>query len=466
MITVKPRTTILVIILMTLAVFAAVSMLALPYPMVVVVTLISLQTFATILLWKYRVAFAFLSISILLVFNVLDIPHLIEFASWDIILFLISMMTVIGYLEEKGFFEYLLHKVMVFTGEGTTRLIITLMISSAFFAALVDEVTSILFMSAMMLHLTAKYKVRAIPFIMMIVFATNIGSSATVVGNPVGVMIAFRGGLTFTDFFRWATPISVGALAICIAMCLTLFKGPIKELKEAIKLQGRSEEDEEAPSLTFPDNILCWALFVGTILLLTLHHPLEEVLHLPKNTLLLGTALGAAAISLLIDLDKGREVLEHRVDWRTLIFFALLFASVGALKYVGVTDLLAKSIFEASGGSEFGLLSILTATISLLTSFLDNVLAVAIFMPVVTGLGEVGAYTFPLWWAMLFSGCFFGNATIIGSTANIVALGMLEREHLGQISFLEWAKYGAMIAFVTLLFAMVALYLQIPYMPR
>jgi len=460
----KPKTTILVIVIATLAVFGAVNLLALPFPMVIAVTLISFQTFATILIWKYRIAFAFLSISMLLVFNVLDVPHLIEFASWDVILFLISMMTVIGYLEEKGFFEHLLHQIMKFTGGGTMRLMIILMISSAFFAALVDEVTSILFMSAMMLHLTAKYKVRAIPFIMMLVFATNIGSSATVVGNPVGVMIAFRGGLTFADFFRWATPISIGALGICIALCLTMFRGPIKELEIAMTNDIDHVDDEATEELTLKESLICWALFAGTIILLALHHPLEELLHLPKNTLLIGTALGAAAVALLIDLDKGREVLERRVDWRTLIFFALLFASVGALQYVGVTDLLAQTIFAVSGGSELSLLVILTASISLLTAFLDNVLAVAIFMPVVTGLGEAGAQTFPLWWAMLFSGCFFGNATIIGSTANIVALGMHERENRGHISFLEWVKYGSIIAFTTLLFAMVALYLQIPLM--
>lgn len=462
----KSRTLILVILLMTLAVFGVLNLIALPWPMIVAVTLFSFKTFATILMWKYRIAFAFLAVSMLLTTGVLDIPHLIEFAQWDVILFLISMMTVIGYLEEKGFFEHLLHYVMKFTGESTTQLIIVLMISSAFFAALVDEVTSILFMTAMMLQLTAKYKVRAIPFIMMLVFATNIGSAATVVGNPVGVMVALRGGLTFSDFFRWATPISIGSLIICIGMCFLIFKNPIKELGNAMKLQDKDENKEEKNSFTFSDSLICWALFAGTILLLVAHQPLEEILHLQKNTLLIAVALGAAAISLLIDLDKGREVLERRVDWRTLIFFALLFASVGALQYVGVTDLLASSIFAASAGSEFGLLGILTVSTSILTAFLDNVLAVAIFMPVIISLGEAGAYTFPLWWAMLFSGCFFGNATIIGSTANIVAIGMLERENRGHITFMEWMKYGVAVSIVTMLFAITMLYLQIPYMPK
>jgi Na+/H+ antiporter NhaD/arsenite permease-like protein len=161
----------------------------------------------SLLFWRFRVAFAFIGVSTLLGLGLIDIPKLIEFAGLDIIIFLISAMTIIGFLEERAFFEYLINRITKLVGLNADKLVIVLMGLSALFAALVDEVTSILFITSTILHLTGKYKVNPIPFILMAVFATNIGSSATVVGNPVGVMIALRAGLSFIEFIRWATPI-------------------------------------------------------------------------------------------------------------------------------------------------------------------------------------------------------------------------------------------------------------------
>ena len=165
--------------------------------------------FGTIMYWRFRLPFALLGISLLLAFGLLDIPHLIEFAGLDIILFLVGMMIFVGYLEENHFFESLVNTLIRNIGPRPTLLVVTLMLAGAISAALVDEVTSILFMTATMIHLTSRFGVNPIPFIIIQVFATNIGSSATVVGNPIGVMIAMRAGLTFQDFLRWASPISL-----------------------------------------------------------------------------------------------------------------------------------------------------------------------------------------------------------------------------------------------------------------
>jgi Na+/H+ antiporter NhaD/arsenite permease-like protein len=453
---------------------------------IIAVSLFSFKTYATILFWRYRLGFAFFAIATLLGLGVIDITHIIEFASFDVILFLISMMTVIGFLEEEGFFERLINRIINLIGFQAERLILVMMLAAALFAALVDEVTSILFMTAMMLQITGKRKINPAPFVMMLVFATNIGSSATVIGNPVGVLIAFKGGLSFTDFLRWATPISIIALIITIFISTRIFAKDIQELNKALSLVPTEILEEEKESI-FPSKIhsmegyldrseekdlhlkhemSSWILFIGTILLLALHHPLEELLHLERNTLLLGTAMASAAAALLIDLERGREIIEKRVDWRTLIFFTLLFASVGTLQYVGVTERLAEGFLSLSGGSEVGLLISFTPIAAVLSAFLDNVLVVAMFAPIIQSLGGEGVYTFPLWWAVLFAGTFFGNLTLIGSTANIVAAGMLERERRVGINFLEWMKKGALVSIPTLALAIVLIYLQIPIMPR
>lgn len=452
---------------------------------IIAITLFSFKTYATLLFWRFRLGFAFLAISILLAAGVIDIPHLIEFASFDVILFLISMMTVIGFLEEDGFFERLVNKMINAIGFQAKRLMVFMILTAAFFAALVDEVTSILFMTAMMLQITSKHRLNPIPFIMMLVFATNIGSSATAVGNPVGVLIAFKAGFSFLDFIRWATPISILALILTIFISMKIFSKDIQEMNEALLLAPEASLEEKGETIfpliysmeasldrdreevaPYKHKTVSWILFIGTILLLALHHPLEELLHLEKNSLLLGTALVSAAVALLIDLERGREIIERRVDWRTLTFFTLLFASVGTLQYVGVTKRLVEALLYASGGSEIELLLFLTPIAAVLSAFMDNVLAVAMFTPVIQGLGAEGVYTFPLWWSTLFAGTFFGNLTLIGSTANIVAAGMLERERRAHITFLEWIKKGVIVSIPTLALAILLIYLQIPIMPK
>lgn len=154
----------------------------------------------TLFYWPFRLTFAFGGIALLLSTGLLDLPHIIEFAGLDIILFLVGMMTLIGFLEEKRFFEYLLARVVDAIGHHAYLLLAVLMALATLFAALVDEVTSILFIMSTIFHLTKRYRVNPIPFLLMMVFTTNIGSSATVVGNPIGVMIAMRAHLTFADF--------------------------------------------------------------------------------------------------------------------------------------------------------------------------------------------------------------------------------------------------------------------------
>ncbi len=420
----------------------------------------------TLFYWKCRLAFAFAGVAVLLGAKLIDIPHVIEFAGLDIILFLVGMMTIIGYLEENHFFEYLVAKVVDAVGERPYLLMAILMALSSFFAALVDEVTSILFMMSTMFHVTKRYKINPIPFLLMIVFATNIGSSATAVGNPIGVMIALRAKLTFADFLRWAAPISLTVLLITIPVCFLLFKKPLAELKEKMKKRGNEPHEAEHVRHTKKGILICWALFLSTILCLVLHHNVEEMLGLEKNTLLIGTSLFFGAVAIFLKGGEARDFFTRRVDWWTLTFFLILFASVGTLKYVGVTEQVAKGMLNLAGGGHVFLLNIFTAAICLLTAFMDNVLAVATFIPIVSDIEKVGVYIYPFWWAMLFGGTMFGNATVIGSTANIVAMGMLEKESGEHIKFMDWLKPGVIVSSITIIVAMALLYAQFHLMPN
>jgi len=420
----------------------------------------------TLLYWPFRLAFALAGIAVLLGTGLLDIAHLIEFASLDVILFLIGMMIVIGYLENNHFFEVVLDKILPYIGGSAKKLMVALMAISFVSAALVDEVTSILFMSAIMLRLCRHYKLNPIPFVIMVVFATNIGSGASVVGNPIGVLIALRAGLSFPDFLRWATPIAAAAWLLTVVLSFLFFKKPMAELQQAIDAQRKSgaemaaageEEHHGSGSVVLPAII-----FVGTIAGLLSHKTIEHMLHLEHNVMLVGTALLAAGVVLFIEREKARELVEKRVDWWTLAFFMLLFASAGTLRYVGVTEAIAKGIINVTGGEIVPLVWIVTWGIGLLSAFMDNVLAVASFIPIVGDLQTAGVDVFPLWWAMLFGGTILGNLTVVGSTANIIAVGLIERREGKNISFMQWFWPGLVTAAPSLLVALVLLLVQLP----
>jgi len=457
----------LVFIFMVLLTFMISFLIGLSTKEVISLTVFLGIVYATLLFWRFRLAFGLLGITILLAANLIDVPTLIQFAGVDIILFLMGMMIVIGFLEERHFFEYIIDKIVEMVGPNGYRLVAVMMILSALFAALVDEVTSILFMAATMIHLTVRLKLNPIPFIIMLIFATNIGSSATVVGNPVGVMIALRGGLTFLDFLRWATPTSLLSLAILIPLSMYYFSGDIRRLDERLKLEVREEMTREKELASGKGLVISAILFLGTITSLILHKYIEEVLHLEKNTMLLGTALGAASIALLIEHEKAKELVERRVDWWTLAFFMMLFAKVGTLSYVGLTERIASGALSLGAiGGEFGILMNFTWIMGIMSALMDNVLAIAIAVPIIHELGNLGVHTFPFWWAGLFSSTFFGNLTMIGSTANIVAIGMVERRKLGHVTMGYWIKPGILASVPPLLIAILLLYLQFPIMPR
>jgi Na+/H+ antiporter NhaD/arsenite permease-like protein len=425
--------------------------------------------FGAIFFWHYRLAFALFGVGILLVTGLLDVPHVIEFASVDIILFLIGMMVIVGYLEEKQFFEHLVNKLISFVGMDGNRLLILLLIASGLSAALVDEVTSILFMSTAMLNITNRYKLNPVPFVIMVVFATNIGSSATVVGNPIGVIIALRSGLGFMEFIRWASPISLVVLLATIAMFFIYYARPIKELHKAMQAHKKEKAIKDAipEKAVMPrDAAISGILFACVILSLVFHAQTEKLLGLEKNTMLLGTSIVGAGLALVVGRKQARNIVERKVDWWTLAFFLFLFASVGTLAYQGVTSAVARAISGAAGNNVPLLMSICVWTSGALTAVMDNVLAVATFIPVIKDIGSMGVNIFPLWWAILFGSTLLGNLTIIGSTANIVAAGLLEKRKLAQISFVEWLKAGIAIAIPGLALAHLLLWLQLPLMGR
>jgi Na+/H+ antiporter NhaD/arsenite permease-like protein len=415
---------------------------------------------ATLLFWKFRLAIAFVGIGALLGCRVLDLPTFIRESKLDVILFLVGMMVTVGVLKELGFFTWVIQSVISarrMTGRLFTLVIVLL---GAFMACAVDEVTSIVFVATLIFQVCDTLKINPTPFIIIAVLGTNIGSSGTMLGNPVGILIGQKAipPLSFMDFITWSFPVMVVSLFTCLFFLLFWFKKDIQLLDERLS-QRREMGLGLGPMVAVPYR-RGLGILVGMIVFIALHHNIEEYLGLAPNTVLIVAPLVISGILMIWRHERARHYIEVDVEWWTLMFFMMLFAVAGTLEHTGITGRIAHD-FRNTFGNEPALLTPLVIVLSALGSaFVDNIVFVAAFMPVVNDLGQT-----PLYWALLMGACFGGNITMIGSTANIVALGMLEKRYRIHIKFFEWLKVGALVGLISGVIAWIGIMILAPHMP-
>ena len=425
----------------------------------------------TLMFWKFRVGIAFIGLVLLLATKTVDLSTSIEFMNFDVILFLMGMMVIMGALRESGFLRWLLVKVIRLTRFEPHLVLIALLLLGTILSALVNEVLSILFTTALILDLCDHFGVNPVKYIIAVVLATNIGSSWTVLGNPIGILIAFKSGLTFEDFLRFALPVGVLSLFILIGIILIWFRKDFPHLRERqqVELAASGIRDQAADAgVRF---LADWAiikdkkLFLGivsvfavVIISLAFAHRLEFWFGLEPNTLLFAIPILGAGIIMLWRRREAREYIQRDVDWWTLVFFMFLFSMAGCLQYVGLTDRVAEAMLNTNGGNVNNHLpSIIMLWVSgFLSAIADNVVVVSGLAPVAQTLSASLGTPAP-WWALLFGGCYGGNMTMIGSTANIVALGILERKTGHLITLRYWLRVGLLASIIPMAIGMGAI---------
>ena len=436
----------------------------------IAITIFLATVLGTLMFWKFRLAIAFLGLVLLLATQTVDLPTAIEFMNLDVILFLMGMMVIMGVLRESGFLRWLLVKVLRLSRFEPHWLLIMILLLSAVMAALVDEVTSILFTTALVIELCDHFGVNPVKYIVAVVLATNLGSSWTVLGNPIGVLIAFESGLAFEDFLQFALPVGVISLLFLMGIVLIWFRKEFPELRERHRLElaagGRRDQAADAGVRFLADWAIIKdkklfigsvAIFVAVIISLILDHRLELWFGLGANTLLFATPIFGAGIIMLWRRNEAREYIQRDVDWWTLVFFMFLFSMAGCLQYVGITDRIANSMLNLARDTNAQIPVALMLWISgFLSAIADNVVVVSGLAPVAQTLSAELSTTAP-WWALLFGGCYGGNMTMIGSTANIVALGIVERKTGHLITLGYWLRVGLLASLLPMAIGMGAL---------
>ena len=405
----------------------------------------------TLFFWTHRVAVAFLGVAVLIGSRSMTLQSLLRATELDIIFFLVGMMVIVGALKDLGFFTWVIQSIInKKTMTGTTFTVILCGLS-ALLSSLIGEVSSIVVVLALVFQVCDTLKVRAAPFVLIAVLCTNIGSTATMLGNPVGIFIGNKAGFTFAQFVFGALPIALAALTATGFVVLIWYRKSIAEMSARMEEQ-RKINQSLGPLFRIPHRRGLFVLFV-TVLTISAHHQIEGFLGLTgadnTNSFLIITPLIIAGLLMLYRPQRARYYVEHEVEWWTLLFFMLLFAIAGGLQEQGVTRSLADKLAELTTGGPKSLIPFVLGITSIGSAFVDNIVFVAAFKPVIQSLMENSCDYSVLWWALLFGACFGGNITVVGSTANIVALGLLEKRGHAHIAFLEWLKIGLVIGALT-----------------
>jgi len=369
---------------------------------------------------------------------------------WNVIFLLLGMMIIVGVLRETGVFEFLAIWSAKKARGQPFRVMVTFVVLTAVASALLDNVTTVLLVAPVTLLVCLRLGVPPVPFLIAEILACNIGGAATLIGDPPNIIIASRADLSFNDFVFNMGPIVVLLLIVYLGMCRFLFrKAFVYDEARVAQVMSLNEKD------AIRDRVLL--IKAGAVLLLVM---IGFVLHSALDTEVSVIALLGAGLLVAIAGLSPKEYLGE-VELPTLAFFAGLFIMVGALIEVGVIGSLSTLVTEATGGNLLLATMLLLVVSAVLSGIVDNIPYVATMAPLVATLAEdTGNPGNVLWWALALGADLGGNATIVGASANVVVVGIAERNGY-HISFLEFFKYGAVVALITV--ALSAPYLWLRY---
>jgi Na+/H+ antiporter NhaD/arsenite permease-like protein len=370
---------------------------------------------------------------------------------WDVIFLLLGMMIIVGVLRRTGVFEFVAIWAAKRAKGSPLRVMILLVLITAVASAMLDNVTTVLLIAPVTLLVCDRLGVSPIPYLIAEVLASNIGGTATLIGDPPNIIIASKSGLSFNDFLINLAPIAALALAVFVAMLPLLFRGSFSVDPERVADVMALEEREAIKDrrLLIICGIVLAAVFAGFIG--------HAALHIEPSVV----ALLGAGLLVLLSRSKPRDFMPS-VEWETLLFFIGLFIMIGALVKTGVIGALAEAAARATGGDALVATMLILFVSAILSGIIDNIPYVAAMSPIVLQLTEGIAdpvQADALWWSLAIGADFGGNLTAIGASANVVILGIAKRSGY-PITFWEFTKTGAIVTVVTILLAAPYLWLR------
>jgi Na+/H+ antiporter NhaD/arsenite permease-like protein len=403
--------------------------------------------------WVHRVVVALAGAGLMLLFKIVDANDAFrseEFGiDWNVIFLLFGMMVIVGVLRHTGVFEYLAIWSAKRAQGRPFGVLSLLVVITAVASALLDNVTTLLLVAPVTVLIAERLGAPPVPFLIAEVFASNIGGTATLVGDPPNIIIGSAAGLSYVDFIVNLGPIVVVLMLVYLVQARLLFRGGLAFHPERVR-ELLSLDEREA---LVGGSLLPKALAV--LGLVTLAFVLQGPLGYQPSAVAL---LGAGVLLLVAGGDRVEYLRD--VEWPTLAFFMGLFIMVGALVKVGVIEALAERLVDLTDGRLFLATAMLLVASAVLSGLVDNIPYVATMVPIVGALAAaIPGDTTVLWWALALGADLGGNATSIGASANVVVLGVAERSG-NKIRFVEFLRYGVPVATLSIALSLAYLWLR------
>ncbi|BAF58633.1 Na+/H+ antiporter NhaD and related arsenite permeases [Pelotomaculum thermopropionicum SI] len=409
---------------------------------VIIATSVFLITYAVIVSEKiHRTVAAFAGAALVVILGIITPEKAVHAIDFNTIGLLVGMMIIVGITRQTGIFEYLAVKAAKGSKGEPLKIIGALSLITAVLSALLDNVTAVLLIVPVTFAIARQLEISPLPFLSAEILASNIGGTATLIGDPPNIMIGSATGLGFMDFVFNLTPVIVVIYVLTIFLIRLIYRKQLvarEELKANIMKLNEQDEIKDAVLLR-----KCLVVLSLTILGFILH----QYVHLESSVI----ALSGASLLLLLTREDPEHALQV-VEWPVIFFFIGLFVVVGALEEAGVIEAVARWSLEVTGGNVLptGMLILWLSAIA--SAFVDNIPFVATMIPLIQDMGRLGGITDLnlLWWSLSLGACLGGNGTIIGASANVVVVGMAEKRG-AHISFTGFMK----VAFPLMLMSIV-----------
>ncbi|MEQ8235820.1 MAG: ArsB/NhaD family transporter [Syntrophomonadaceae bacterium] len=396
----------------------------------------------------HRTVIAMLGAASIIVLGVISQDNAFGSIDFNTIGLLIGMMIIVGITRQSGIFEFLAIKSAKLAGGKPLAILAIMALFTGLASALLDNVTTVLLVVPITYAICDRLAINVLPFLFAEILASNIGGTATLIGDPPNIMIGSATGLGFIDFLTNLTIPALLILVVTIILLVLIYRHDLETTPDRIQNIIAMNEKQA---------IKDWGLLNRSLIVLGLTMVgflLHQALHLESATI----ALLGASLLMLVSGEHPEEVLLN-IEWPTIFFFAGLFILVGGLVETGVIEWIARQALLLTGGElmQTGILVLWLSAIA--SAFVDNIPFVATMIPLLQTMGQMSSLPMePTWWALSLGACLGGNGTLIGASANVVVAGIAEK-YGDRISFIDYLKIGFPMMLVSVLLSMVYLYL-------
>lgn len=387
----------------------------------------------------HRAVAAVLGALLLMVCGVMDVEKAAGYVDFNTIGVLVGMMMFVSVVKPSGLFEYLAVRAAKAVGGDPWRIMIAFIVITALLSSVLDNVTTVLLMGPVTLAVTKTLKTDPVPFLLTQIIASNIGGTATLIGDPPNIMIGSAAGFTFMDFIAGNGPVIAMVLAVSVICFRFMYGRSLTVDRHAVGILMNMDENSMVADRSLM--IKCIVMIFVMVLGFALH-----------NTIGVETsviALSSAVVMLLVGRQSPEKILPE-LEWTTIIFFVGLFVVVGGLVETGIIDRLANLIMALMEGNTMTAMIVVLWGSAILSSTLDNIPFVATMIPLIGSMGENGMDITPLWWALSLGACLGGNGTLIGASANVVMAGIGEKNGAG-ISYMQFLKVGGPVMIISVM---------------